>query len=127
MLASYDRGVPRTRSAGSDPVSRQLAALADPTRRAVYEIVRNTPASVSTVTGQLPISQPAVSQHLKVLADAGLVRATPQGARRIYRAEGHGLAPLRGWLDQMWDDVLDAFVETAGAGNEHNRDRGTTR
>ena len=107
-------GVPPTRSP-VDPVGRQLAALADPTRRAVYEIVRAAPSSVAAVTDQLPISQPAVSQHLKVLAEAGLVAATPEGARRIYRADGHRLAPLRAWVDRMWDDVLDAFVDAARA------------
>jgi DNA-binding transcriptional ArsR family regulator len=94
--------VPRSRKV-DDPVSRQLMALADPTRRTVYEIVRTRPSSVAAVTGELSISQPAVSQHLKVLALAGLVTVTPDGARRIYRAEGRGLTPLRAWVDGLWD------------------------
>ncbi len=94
-------------------IDQQLHALADPTRRAVYDIVRTGPSSVSAVAARLPVSQPAVSQHLRVLSDARLVTATPRGARRIYRADPAGLADLRRWIDQLWDDVLDAYVQAA--------------
>ncbi len=92
---------------------RQLMALANPTRRAVYDIIRAAPSSVSTVAAQLPVSQPAVSQHLRVLSDARLVAATPSGAQRIYRADPAGVQDLRTWIDGLWDDVLDNFADAA--------------
>lgn len=92
---------------------RQLTALADPTRRAVYDIVRLEACSVAEVAAKLPVSQPAVSQHLRVLADARLVTATPVGARRIYRADPAGIRALRTWVEGLWDEVLDSFAEAA--------------
>lgn len=94
-------------------VTEPLAALADPRRRSIFELLREAPASVRELTDRLPISQPAVSQHLKVLRAAGLVRARPDGARRIYTAHPAGLAQLRRWIDSMWDDVLDHFDQAA--------------
>ena len=87
-----------------------LAACADPTRRAVLLALRGGPRSVGAIADQLPVTRSAVSQHLKVLADAGLVRATPDGTRRLYRIDPDGFAALRAWFDQLWDDVLDAFA-----------------
>ncbi|MGI9597337.1 MAG: ArsR/SmtB family transcription factor [Acidimicrobiales bacterium] len=108
------------RPAGNDgrlPISanadRQLMALANPTRRAVYDIIRARPSSVSAVASQLPVSQPAVSQHLRVLSRARLVTATPFGAQRIYKADPAGVKDLRTWIDGLWDDVLDSFVDAA--------------
>ena len=100
-------------------VGSQLAALADPTRRSIYELIRAAPSSVRELTDHLPISQPAVSQHLKVLSTAGLVTATPDGARRIYRIDPEGVAQLRAWIDVLWDDVLDSFTDAAR--KEHHR------
>lgn len=117
-MCTYDKSLlMKNRRNPSDipAVDRQLSALADPTRRAVYDIVRSTPSSVSAVAAQLPVSQPAVSQHLRVLADAQLVSVTPFGARRIYRADPVGVESLRSWVDQLWDDVLDSFVDAAAA------------
>jgi DNA-binding transcriptional ArsR family regulator len=94
-------------------VGSQLTALADPTRRSIYELIRAAPSSVRELTDHLPISQPAVSQHLKVLSAAGLVTAVPDGARRIYRLDPEGIAQLRAWIDVLWDDVLDNFTEAA--------------
>ena len=94
-------------------VGPQLAALADPTRRSIYELIRAAPSSVRELTDHLPISQPAVSQHLKVLSAAGLVTAIPDGARRIYRIDPEGVAQLRAWIEVLWDDVLDSFTEAA--------------
>lgn len=94
-------------------VGSQLVALADPTRRSIYELIREAPSSVRELTDHLPISQPAVSQHLKVLNAAGLVTAIPDGARRIYRVDPAGVAQLRAWIDALWDDVLDNFTEAA--------------
>jgi len=92
-----------------------LQALADPTRRAVFEALRKGPASVGRLAERLPVSRPAVSQHLKVLKDAGLVRERPEGTRRVYSAELNGLVELRRYLDRMWEDVLDAFKAEAEA------------
>jgi DNA-binding transcriptional ArsR family regulator len=86
-----------------------LAALADPTRRAVFERLRRGPASVGEVAVDLPVSRPAVSQHLKALKVAGLVADRSEGARRIYSIDPDGLGELRRWLDQFWDDALEAF------------------
>jgi DNA-binding transcriptional ArsR family regulator len=86
-----------------------LAALSDPTRRQVFEHLRNGPRSVGDLAAEMPVSRPAVSQHLKVLKDAGLVLDEPQGARRVYRIDQNGLGELRSWLDQFWDDALQAF------------------
>jgi DNA-binding transcriptional ArsR family regulator len=92
-----------------------LTALADPTRRKVFERLRAGPASVGDVAANLPVSRPAVSQHLKALKLAGLVIDRPEGARRVYYIDPDGLGELRRWLDQFWDDALEAFkneVET---------------
>jgi DNA-binding transcriptional ArsR family regulator len=86
-----------------------LAALADPTRRRVFERLRHGPASVGEVAALLPVSRPAVSQHLKALKLAGLVMDRPDGARRVYSIDPEGLGKLRHWLDQFWDDALAAF------------------
>lgn len=88
---------------------RAFAALADPTRRAVFERLRDRPRAVSELAAGLPVSRPAVSQHLKVLKEAGLVRDEADGARRVYRIDPHGLGQVRAWLDQFWDEALDAF------------------
>jgi DNA-binding transcriptional ArsR family regulator len=88
-----------------------LDALADPTRRWVLELVVTRPRSVADLARTLPISQPAVSQHLKVLKAARLVRAVPEGASNIYHIDPDGLAEARAWLDRMWDDALAAFAE----------------
>ncbi len=99
-------------------VGPQLVALADPTRRSIYDLIREAPSSVRELTDRLPISQPAVSQHLRVLDAAGLVSATPQGTRRIYTADPDGVAALRAWIDTLWDDVLDAYTRAARKENQ---------
>jgi DNA-binding transcriptional ArsR family regulator len=95
-----------------DPTA-QLSALADPTRRKVFELVRKQPRAVGALAEKLPISRPAVSQHLKVLAGAGLVRASMEGTRRIYAVNPTGLEKLRRWIDDQWEQVLDSFEEAA--------------
>jgi DNA-binding transcriptional ArsR family regulator len=92
---------------------KALAALADPTRRSLFEKLRQTPTSVADLAETMPISRPAVSQHLKVLKDAGLVVDEARGNRRIYRIDPSGLGPLRAWLDQFWEDALDKFKAEA--------------
>jgi DNA-binding transcriptional ArsR family regulator len=88
-----------------------LSALADPTRRRVFERLRSGPASVGDLAAELPVSRPAVSQHLKALKIAGLVTDKPDGARRVYYIDPDGLGELRRWLDQFWDVALEAFKE----------------
>ncbi len=92
-----------------------LAALADPTRRRVFERLKSGPKPVGKIARGLPVSRPAVSQHLKVLKEAGLVTDRPEGTRRVYYIDPEGLGALRAWLDRFWDDALAAFqaqVET---------------
>jgi DNA-binding transcriptional ArsR family regulator len=86
-----------------------LAVLADPTRRKVFERLRAGPRAVNLLAAGLPVSRPAVSQHLKVLKDAGLVDERSEGARRIYSLKREGLEELRQWLDSFWSDALQAF------------------
>jgi len=88
-----------------------LTALADPTRRRVFERLASGPAAVGDIAAGLPVSRPAVSQHLKALKQAGLVSDRPEGARRVYRVDPAGLGAIRGWLDQFWTVALDAFKE----------------
>jgi len=86
-----------------------LAALGDPTRRAIFERVAVQPSAVGELARGLPVSRPAVSQHLRVLKNAGLVRETPNGTRRIYRLDLHGIAAMRDWLDAYWAEALGGF------------------
>jgi DNA-binding transcriptional ArsR family regulator len=85
------------------------SALADPTRRAVFERLRHGPVSVGEIADGLPVSRPAVSQHLKCLKEAGLVRDEADGTRRLYEVDPNGLGELRAWLDGFWGEALDAF------------------
>lgn len=86
-----------------------LGALADPTRRAIFERVAERPRSVGELATMVPVSRPAVSQHLAVLKAAGLVVDRPMGTRRIYHIDPHGLGQVRAWLDRFWSDALLAF------------------
>ena len=95
--------------------ARVLDALGDPTRRVVLELLRGGERSVRELTDATAVSQPAVSQHLRVLRDAGLVTVRPEGTRRFYRVDLDGLADLRAWVDGFWDDALAAFVTHADA------------
>jgi DNA-binding transcriptional ArsR family regulator len=91
-----------------------LDALGDPTRRRVLELVREQgPAPVNVIAGQLPVSRPAVSQHLRVLEGAGLVTSRRDGTRHLYVVRPDGLEPLRLWLEAFWDDALARFKRTA--------------
>ena len=88
-----------------------MAALGDPTRREIFERLAAAPSSVGALADRLPVSRPAVSQHLRVLKEAGLVSETPHGARRIYRIDPRGIGAMRDWLDQHWDRALTAFKD----------------
>lgn len=95
-----------------------LEALADPTRRAVWERLASGPMTVGQLAELFPVSRPAVSQHLRVLADAGLVSATPQGTRRFYAARREGLIVLREYLDIMWRDALASYAAAIDQQNQ---------
>jgi len=86
-----------------------LDALGDGTRRQVFELLRGGPRSVGQLASMLPVSRPAVSQHLKALKNAGLVSDEADGRLRRYRIEGAGVAALRRWLDEFWTEALAAF------------------
>jgi DNA-binding transcriptional ArsR family regulator len=98
MLTSHARG------------GQALEALGDPTRRAIFERLVVTPRSVRELADVLPVSRPAVSQHMKVLKQSGLVVDRAVGTRRIYRVDPAGVAAMREYLDQMWDAALAAFA-----------------
>ena len=86
-----------------------FAALGDPTRREIFERVARRPAAVGEIANGLPVSRPAVSQHLKVLKEAGLVMDRAHGTRRVYEIDPQGLGAIRAWLDQFWGLALEAF------------------
>jgi len=90
-----------------------LAALADPTRRAIFERLAERPAAVVDLASQVPVSRPAVSQHLKVLKEAGLVADERDGTRRVYHVDPDGLEALRSYLDGFWNRSLAAFKRAA--------------
>jgi DNA-binding transcriptional ArsR family regulator len=86
-----------------------LTALGDPTRRAIFERLAQEPLAVGALARELPVSRPAVSQHLKVLKDAGLVLDRPAGTRRIYQLDPAGISAMRAYLDQFWNTALAAY------------------
>ena len=88
-----------------------LDCLGDATRRKVFERLRSGPLSVGEIARDMPVSRPAVSQHLAVLKEAGLVIDRPVGTRRIYYIDPLGLGALRAWLDQFWDQALASFQD----------------
>jgi DNA-binding transcriptional ArsR family regulator len=100
-----------------------LAALADPTRRRVFERLKSGPQSVGAIARRMPVSRPAVSQHLKVLKEAGLVDDRPEGARRVYYIDPKGLGALRQWLDQFWDQALVAYQAEVERGVMKRKDK----
>ena len=92
-----------------------LTALADPTRRQVFERLRLGPRPVAEIARGLPVSRPAVSQHLRVLKEAGLVQDRRDGTRHLYSVNGDGLGELRAYVEDLWDDALTAFKSAAEA------------
>jgi DNA-binding transcriptional ArsR family regulator len=98
-----------------------LKALGDPTRLEIFERIARKPMAVGELARELPVSRPAVSQHLAVLKAAGLVIDRAEGARRVYRVDSAGLSVLRMWLDRFWDGALSAFkAEAEKSLNEDN-------
>jgi DNA-binding transcriptional ArsR family regulator len=90
-----------------------LSALGDPTRRAIFELLAERPRPVGELADELPVSRPAVSQHLRVLSEAGLVVSRPEGNRRIYRLDPTGIGAVRAYLDRFWTQALAAFKQAA--------------
>jgi DNA-binding transcriptional ArsR family regulator len=101
-----------TYATDSPSVAQALAALGDPTRREIFERIAARPQSVGELAQGLPVSRPAVSQHLKVLAQARLVANERAGSRRIYRIDLDGVGALRAYLDQFWNQALASFKAT---------------
>jgi DNA-binding transcriptional ArsR family regulator len=93
--------------------TQALSALGDPTRRSIFEHLAERPRAVGELARELPVSRPAVSQHLKVLKDAGLVVDTAVGTRRVYRVDPDGVDELRAYLDGFWNRALRAFKDAA--------------
>lgn len=96
-------------------------ALGDPTRKAIFERIVDHPRAVVELANELPVSRPAVSQHLRVLKDAGLVIAQPVGTRRIYRVDPDGLATLRTELERFWGKALAAYKAVVEQPSEEDR------
>lgn len=90
-----------------------LDALGDPTRRSIFESLKSGPRSVGELAEGFPVSRPAVSQHLRVLKEAGLVRVVKDGTRRFYRIDPDGLLRVRGYFDEFWAEALERFREAA--------------
>lgn len=105
---------------------KALAALADPTRREIFEQLRSGPRAVGEIANGMPVSRPAVSQHLKVLRDAGLVVDRSAGTRRVYYIDPRGLGPLRKWLDQFWDEALAQFQAEIDRSNDDSANPSST-
>jgi DNA-binding transcriptional ArsR family regulator len=96
---------------GSDSAATALAALADPTRRQLFERLGSGPRAVGELARGVTVSRPAVSQHLAVLKAAGLVRDTASGTRRVYEIDTKGLGAIRAWLDEMWGGALSSCTD----------------
>jgi DNA-binding transcriptional ArsR family regulator len=90
-----------------------MDALGDPTRRAIFERLRSGPLAVGEIADELPVSRPAVSQHLRVLKEAGLVTERRDGTRRLYRLDPDGLGEVRDYFDDFWNEALAAFKAAA--------------
>lgn len=98
-----------------------LNAVGSPSRRAVLDQLRHGELTVRSLTDAIPVTQSAISQHLRVLREAGLVRVREEGTRRLYSVDLDGLGEVRAWVDGFWDDVLAAFVEHAEATTKETR------
>jgi DNA-binding transcriptional ArsR family regulator len=102
---------------------KTFAALADPTRRKVFERLAAGPQAVVDLARGMPVSRPAISQHLKVLKEARLITDRAEGTRRIYEIDPHGLGQVRAWLDQLWDQALLSFKAEAERVAQERRSR----
>jgi len=95
-----------------------LVALGDPTRQAIFELLADGPRPVGEIAAHLPVSRPAVSQHLRILKDAGIVSDRAVGTRRLYEIDPNGVAAMRTYLDRFWEKALDAFARAVERDNE---------
>ncbi|HEU4591768.1 MAG TPA: metalloregulator ArsR/SmtB family transcription factor [Steroidobacteraceae bacterium] len=102
---------------------KALQSISDPTRRSVLETLRAGPQAVGEIARKLPVSRPAVSQHLKVLKDAGLVKDRAEGARRVYYIDPEGFGALRRWLDEFWGDALASFAREMNSAHKTRGNR----
>jgi DNA-binding transcriptional ArsR family regulator len=93
----------------SRPARNPFEALADPHRRAILELLHSGPRSVREIADEMPITRPAVSRHLRLLKEAGLVIASPEGTRRLYELHGDGLEAVRAYLEQVWGEAAARF------------------
>jgi DNA-binding transcriptional ArsR family regulator len=100
---------------------KEIGALGDPTRRAIFELLADGPYPVGEIAGHLPVSRPAVSQHLKVLKEAGLVIDSQVGTRRLYQLNPEGVGALRSYFDQFWNRALLAFKQVVEQTNEEEQ------
>ena len=100
-----------------------LQHLGDPTRRRIFELLARHPSTVGELARQLPVSRPAVSQHLRVLRDAGLVTTRAEGTRLVYQVNPEGVAAMRAYLDLVWQDALHAFHKAADAADPDKETR----
>jgi DNA-binding HxlR family transcriptional regulator len=108
--------------------SAGIAALGDPTRRSIFESLARRPQAVGELAAELPVSRPAVSQHLRVLKDAGLVTGRADGTRRIYQIRQQGVQDMHGYLDQMWGQAMAAFqAQAERAANQEPAGRAAAR
>ena len=98
--------------------STGMGALGDDTRRAIFELLAERPRAVGELAAELPVSRPAVSQHLKVLKEAGLVTDRKEGTRRVYQLDPAGVGALRAYFDRFWAQALDAYKATAESHEE---------
>ena len=98
-----------------------MDALGDPTRRRIFELLQAGPRAVGELAGELPVSRPAVSQHLRVLKEAGLVTERREGTRRIYRLDPNGLGELRAYFDRFWTVALESFGSAVARNGEEQR------
>jgi len=99
-------------------IDTRLSALGDATRRAIFELLAKGPSPVGELARELPVTRPAVSQHLRVLKEAGLVIDRPEGTRRLYQLNPEGVGALRAYFDQFWNRALIAFKQAVESGQE---------
>jgi DNA-binding transcriptional ArsR family regulator len=98
-----------------------MDALGDPTRRRIFELLQRGPQAVGELASELPVSRPAVSQHLRVLKQAGLVAERKEGTRRIYRLDPNGLGEVRAYFDRFWTTALDSFEAVVDRNGEERK------
>lgn len=111
----------------ANEAAKVLEALGDPTRREVFERLRGGPRAVGEIARGMPVSRPAVSQHLRVLKEAGLVWDRREGNRRLYAVRADGLSALRAYMDRFWDRALESFKAVAEAGVGPDEEEGASR